>query len=287
MGYYDTTKLPIYVYLHGRGAPNYVIADRFFQGAFGGSFLNHQWLIAAATPLFAGALNDGSANDLHSVVDPNGMPTSTPLYTSPLGAARQGRLADGIVQPAGGTARDAGRRRVRRLCRQHDPAVLLAVFARHRRRTAPAAAHHADDRRPALGRQVDWAWYSGGWSNANGDVGAPGWTNGTGPTCTDPERASPARATRTARTSCSSTTISRSTTSPTTRRAPRPAPPTCATRRSSSHAAQNGTLKPVSFIKPVGEENEHPGYTSETEGSRPPGRPDQGRGEWSARHATR
>src|SRR5262249_51616322 len=26
---------------------------------------------------------------------------------------------------------------------------------------------------------VDWAWYSGGWSNANGNAGGPGWTNGT------------------------------------------------------------------------------------------------------------
>ena len=35
-----------------QGAPNYVIADDFFQAAFGGSFLNHQWLIAAPrTPL--------------------------------------------------------------------------------------------------------------------------------------------------------------------------------------------------------------------------------------------
>ena len=50
MGYYDTTQLPIYKYLHGKGAPKYVIADRFFQAAFGGSFLNHQYLIAAAPP---------------------------------------------------------------------------------------------------------------------------------------------------------------------------------------------------------------------------------------------
>jgi phospholipase C len=50
MGYYDTKKLPIYTFLHSPGAPNYVIADSFFQAAFGGSFLNHQWLIAAATP---------------------------------------------------------------------------------------------------------------------------------------------------------------------------------------------------------------------------------------------
>ena len=34
--------------------------------------------------MFAGALNDGSANDLHSVVDANGMPVSYPLYKSHL-----------------------------------------------------------------------------------------------------------------------------------------------------------------------------------------------------------
>ena len=50
MGYYDTTQLPIWRYLHSKGAPRYVVADNFFQAAFGGSFLNHQWLIAARTP---------------------------------------------------------------------------------------------------------------------------------------------------------------------------------------------------------------------------------------------
>ena len=42
MGHYETRQLPIYGYLHSPGAPNYVIADHFFQAAFGGSFLNHQ-----------------------------------------------------------------------------------------------------------------------------------------------------------------------------------------------------------------------------------------------------
>jgi phospholipase C len=37
MGFYDTRQLPIYRYLHGRKAPKYVIADHFFQAAFGGS----------------------------------------------------------------------------------------------------------------------------------------------------------------------------------------------------------------------------------------------------------
>ena len=46
-GYYDTTQLPIYKYLTAPGAPKYMVADNFFQAAFGGSFLNHQWLIGA------------------------------------------------------------------------------------------------------------------------------------------------------------------------------------------------------------------------------------------------
>jgi phospholipase C len=67
MGYYDTKALPLYQYLHSAGHPDYAIADDFFQGAFGGSYLNHQWLISAAAPPWAGAVNDGSANDLHSI----------------------------------------------------------------------------------------------------------------------------------------------------------------------------------------------------------------------------
>jgi phospholipase C len=58
MGHYDTQALPIYAYLHGKHHPKYVIADRFFQSAFGGSFLNHQWLIAARTPTWPSAPND-------------------------------------------------------------------------------------------------------------------------------------------------------------------------------------------------------------------------------------
>src|SRR5438552_1209488 len=45
MSYYDGTTLPL-----GRFARDYALCDNFFQAAFGGSFLNHVWLIAAATP---------------------------------------------------------------------------------------------------------------------------------------------------------------------------------------------------------------------------------------------
>jgi phospholipase C len=46
MGYYDGSKLPMW-----RWAQEYTLADNFFMGAFGDSFLNHQWLICACTPI--------------------------------------------------------------------------------------------------------------------------------------------------------------------------------------------------------------------------------------------
>ena len=80
MGTYDTQRCRSTRTCTAAGHPHYAIADRFFQAAFGGSFLNHQWLVAAAHADLAGAPTT-AADDLHSIVDANGMPTSYPLYT--------------------------------------------------------------------------------------------------------------------------------------------------------------------------------------------------------------
>ena len=45
MGYYDGSKLPMW-----KWAQEYTLADNFFMGAFGDSYLNHFWLICACTP---------------------------------------------------------------------------------------------------------------------------------------------------------------------------------------------------------------------------------------------
>ena len=50
MGYYDTTKLPLYPY-----AREYTFADNYFTAAFGGSWLNHMWLVCACTPKWENA----------------------------------------------------------------------------------------------------------------------------------------------------------------------------------------------------------------------------------------
>ena len=45
MGYYDGSKLPVW-----KWASEYTLADHFFMGAFGDSYINHFWLICACTP---------------------------------------------------------------------------------------------------------------------------------------------------------------------------------------------------------------------------------------------
>src|SRR5258708_7339083 len=50
MGHFEGSKLRMWQW-----AKDFVLADNFFMGAFGGSFLNHQWLICACTPTFANA----------------------------------------------------------------------------------------------------------------------------------------------------------------------------------------------------------------------------------------
>jgi acid phosphatase len=260
MGYYDTKKLPIYTYLHSRGAPHYVIADSFFQAAFGGSFLNHQWLVAAATPVFANAVQDGSSADLHSILDGNGMPTSTPLYAA-TGPVKDSRLtAKCAALPANLTVGcgDYAINTIQPTYQPFSPGTSTA------NKLPPLTNPTIGDRLSAA--NIDWAWYSGGWSNANGDVGAPGWTNGSGPKCSDPN--ANANATYP---NCPDNLFQyhHQAFNYFVNYAPGTAARAAHLRDEAEFiaAAKSGKLKAVSFVKPIGAENEHPGYASEPGGS--------------------
>jgi acid phosphatase len=252
-GYYNTQALPIYEYLHGDGHPHYAIADDFFQSAFGGSFLNHQWLIAAASPVWSGA-----PATQHSIIDTNGMPNNYPLYHA-TGPVRDSSLTQAC--PSLVTGRACGDYAVNTIQPTFQPTSSNPV------KLPPQTGKTIGDELSAAG--VSWAWYSGGWSNADGDVGAPGWTNGNGPTCSDPNSQ------------------------------PNPAFPYCPNKVFQFHhqpfnyyanyapktpgrthlrdeqefiqLAQSSStacgLDAVSFIKPIGLENEHPGYTNVGRGS--------------------
>jgi phospholipase C len=228
VGQYDTKKLPVYQYLHQAGAPHYVIADNFFQAAFGGSYLNHQWLIAARTPL------DTTATVQNSVTDVNGMPTSYPLYTSPSPAtvrdtawtracptggnnyvAACGNYTVNTIQPASPPQSATGARL---------PLIDDNVYP------------NIGDRMTAAG--ISWNWYSGGW-----DAAVAGTPGSTFQYHHQPFNYFAAYA---------------------------PGTPGRAHLQDETKfiaAAQAGTLPQVSFVKPYGAENEHPGYASEPKGS--------------------
>jgi acid phosphatase len=271
MGYYDTIKLPIYMYLHAPSHPKYAIADNFFQGAFGGSFLNHQWLVAAAAPVFANAVTDGSSNDLHSIVDTNGFPNkSYPLYTPTTLPVNDGQLTIKCPAPVTVPGLACGDYAVNTTQPTYQPFQPGTASAR---RLPPLTTPNIGERLTAAG--VDWAWYSGGWSNANGDIGAPGWTNGTAAPCSDP-----ATITGAVFPNCANALFQ-------FHHQPfnyfKEFDPQTAAGAGNRQAhlrdeqeflqlAQSSTqktcnLKPVSFVKPIGAENEHPGYTGETGGS--------------------
>ncbi|GAB3783066.1 acid phosphatase [Nocardioides ungokensis] len=229
-GGYATRQLPIYRYLHGRNAPHYVLADHFFQAAFGGSFLNHQFLIAARAPLDTSNGADGAKN---SVVDTNGMPTSYPQYQA-TGSVTDGQLTQ---KCASDPALD-------------DPLHACGDYAINT--IQPASAPHGsgaqlplidDAEYPNIGDRlteagVSWKWYSGGWDDA--EAGHPGplfqYHHQPFNYFADYAPGQPGRK----HLEDESTFFS---------------------------AAKDGHLPAVSFVKPYGAENEHPGYASEPNGS--------------------
>jgi phospholipase C len=267
MGTYDTQALPIYRYLHQGGHPHYAIADDFFQAAFGGSFLNHQWLIAARTPDWPGI-----TAAQHSLLDANGFPNPNyPLYHPATPVSDQpGAQACGLPTTVAGLA--CGDYAVNTTQPAFQPSGTFG--AKLPAQTNPTIG----DRLTAKG--VDWAWYSGGWSNANGNVGDPGWTNGTHaaqtPTgCSDPN-VDPNVAHWP---ECPDnlfqyhhqpfnyfSAFSTQTPAGLANRAAhlRDEQEFIAAAQASSKTCD---LKAVSFVKPIGEENEHPGYASEPNGS--------------------
>ena len=260
-GYYSSTTLPIYAYLHGDGAPHYAIADDFFQSAFGGSFLNHQWLIAAASPTWTGA-----PTSQHAIVDTNGMPNNYPLYHATTAVADPA-LTQSCGLPTTNTSVACGDYAVNTIQPTYQPTSSNPV------KLPPQAGATIGDRLSSAG--VSWAWYSGGWSNADGDVGAPGWTNGTTfGVCSDGDSSLNTSNATTGKWYCPNKVFQ-------FHHQPfnyyaNYAPGTAGRTHLQDEvaftdllggSAKTCQLNSVSFVKPIGLENEHPGYTSENRGS--------------------
>jgi phospholipase C len=126
MSYYDATDMP-----EGKLAQQFTMMDNFFHGAFGGSFLNHQFLICACAPTFPDA-----PAAIVAQLDANGMMTK-----------------DGQVTPDGYVVNTS-----------------FSVNTPHPA-SAPAETLVPNQTAPTIGdrlseKGVTWDWYSGGWNEA-------------------------------------------------------------------------------------------------------------------------
>lgn len=160
MGYYDGASMKLWAL-----ARQFTLADNYFQGAFGGSFLNHFWLVCACSPIWpnppAGNIPvlDASGTGLAlAATSPASALSGWPVYQS--GGSVTPKLADGyhyavnttqppfqpsrVPPPAGGDPRIA------------DPANPSVLPVQSLRTIGDALTS----------RNVRWRWYAGGWTQA-------------------------------------------------------------------------------------------------------------------------
>ncbi|MDQ2721000.1 MAG: acid phosphatase [Bacteroidota bacterium] len=192
-GYYKTSLLPLLSI-----AQKYTLCDNFFHSAFGGSFLNHIWFIAAASPVFPNA-----PASIVAKLDPNGKVITDGAVT-PDGYVVNTSFTVNTPHPASA-----------------NPSTLVP------NQTMPTIGDRLND------KHITWAWYSGGWDNALAGNADPTFQFHHQPFAYFANYADGTQAKK----------------------------DHLKDETEFIDAAQNGTLPSVSFVKPLGINNEHPGYT--------------------------
>ncbi|MBC3863511.1 acid phosphatase [Undibacterium jejuense] len=153
MGHYNGASLPMW-----KIAQEYTLADNFFMGAFGGSFLNHIWLACACTPVFKDA-----PDSMRAKIDAQGnllLKAGSP--TDPLTGAPQ--FQDGSVTPDGfGVNTLQSSYQPSGIPSANDPA--LADSSKH-----PLPPQTQTTIGDTLSQKtISWKWYAGGWNQALAD----------------------------------------------------------------------------------------------------------------------
>jgi phospholipase C len=194
MSYYDATNAP-----EGKLAQQYTMDDNFFHAAFGGSFLNHFFLVCACAPTWPNAPISKIAK----------LDASGKLVT------------DGSVTPDG-----------------YAVNTNFTVNTPHPANITDAAQLVPNQTMPNIGdrlsaQNVSWAWFSGGWNDALAGHPDPLFQFHHQPFAFFANYADGTAAKAQHLKDVTDFTA----------------------------ALSNNSLPAVSFVKPIGEENEHPGYT--------------------------
>jgi phospholipase C len=161
MGYFDGGTMRLW-----RWAKDYTLADNFFMGAFGGSYLNHQWLICACTPVF----NDAPPA-MRAALDKDGKLLKDPSSPSAREGAVHMRTGGAQVTPDGYS--------VNTTQPPYQPSGVPPAVGGPQELADPKGAPRMASPLPpqttrtigdALSTKgVSWAWYAGGWNAALAD----------------------------------------------------------------------------------------------------------------------
>ena len=241
MGYYDGSSLPLW-----KLAQQYTLADNFFMGAFGGSYLNHFWLICACTPTFPNA-----PPSLVSVLDAKGKLALKPTSPASALAGPPEYVNDGAVTPDGFA--------VNTLQPPYQPSGAPPAPGGDPRMADPAKNPSPQQTLTTIGerlsdKRINWVWYAEAWNAALADGTQPAavprkviYNSASGAPNFQPHhqpfnylaRYAPGTAARAQHLKDYEDLLA---------------------------AIRDNTLPAVAFYKPQGSHNEHPGYTDVVSG---------------------
>jgi acid phosphatase len=174
MGYYDGSGTAMW-----QVAKQYALADNFFMGAFGGSFLNHHYLICACAPEYPNADDTASPakNSISAVeLDANGnfvrlKPSATAASSSLNGAPSW--LQDSTLTPKDAQGKFYA---VNTMQPPFQPSGNAAAVTDTSKLLADASKANTMPPQTALtigdqlnGKGISWAWYAGAWNSVNAD----------------------------------------------------------------------------------------------------------------------
>jgi acid phosphatase len=175
MGHFDTSQSKLY-----KLAQQYVLADNFFSGAFGGSFLNHQYLICACAPVAPMDFVTNNAPVITTLGTPNakGVPQLALGATSPASAltGQPGFAHSTAIAPLDYFGTGDGYRAINTIQPAYEPSGNTPA-------TTATDLHFADSTSAStlppqtqvtVGDQlttanVNWAWYATSWDAATTD----------------------------------------------------------------------------------------------------------------------
>jgi len=243
MGYYDGSSMALW-----QLAREFTLADHFFMGTFGGSFMNHVWLACGCVARYPNAPDaltsrlDAQGRLLRKAASPPSA-LAGPVQWERDGAITPDGYAINTTQPP------------------YQPSGIAPAPGGDPQLADPSRKPLPPQEAPTIGdrlteRSISWAWYAGGWNQALTDSSQPGgasrgviYSNQPGSVNFQPHH-QPYNYFR------------------------RYAPGTAARREHLKDLSDlladiaSDRLPQVAFYKPVGDQNQHPGYTDVLSGDR-------------------